>query len=323
MINRFFLLLLFILFFQSPSFAFTNDECYSCHGKKGMLLYVDQVLFDESVHGHLTCSSCHLTIIKYPHTRVGMVKCGICHFLGEKGAPKRKALEYKLSAHGEALEIGKRGVPECQTCHGSHYIFPSKDLRSNTYRKKIPALCSGCHIKEYEEYHNSVHGKEFLERGNERAAICYDCHMEHRIPKAEEEEWKLALIKECGDCHTVELDTYRRTFHGKVTQLGYTTVARCSDCHSSHNILPVEDMDSTLSDGKILKTCRKCHPRATSGFTKYYAHAEEHNRAKYPLLYYTYLFMTLLLLGVFAFFFTHTALWAYRSLMERIKKRSE
>ena len=38
-------------------------------------------------------------------------------------------------------------------------------------------------------------------------------------------------------------------------------------------------------------------------------------------LYYTYLFMTLLLIGVFTFFLTHTFLWAYRALKERIQKK--
>jgi len=39
------------------------------------------------------------------------------------------------------------------------------------------------------------------------------------------------------------------------------------------------------------------------------------------VLYYTFLFMTILLLGTFAFFFTHTFLWAYRSLKERMNKK--
>ena len=64
-----------------------------------------------------------------------------------------------------------------------------------------------------------------------------------------------------------------------------------------------------------------CHPHATEGFTKFYAHPEELDREKYPALFYTYIFMTTLLIGVFTFFFIHTFLWTYRSLKERIKKR--
>lgn len=315
---------LFVICLPSFSYALSKDECFSCHGEKVIPSFIDRVLYEESSHGKFTCNRCHLDVIRYPHEKVSKVNCGICHYLGTEGAPKERALEYKLSVHGKALITGNTVAPDCQTCHGSHYIFPSKDERSETNRQKIPLLCSKCHFNEYEIYQQSIHGKEFINKKNTGAATCFDCHMEHRIPAVEEEEWKLALINECGSCHNAELDTYRRTFHGKVTQLGYPTVATCSDCHGSHNILPVADRNSTLSKEKILDTCRRCHPRATTGFTKFYAHAEEHNRAKYPLLYYTYMFMTLLLIGVFTFFFTHTFLWAYRSLKERMRKgRSE
>jgi hypothetical protein len=117
------------------------------------------------------------------------------------------------------------------------------------------------------------------------------------------------------------MKTYRKTYHGKVTRLGYANMAKCSDCHGSHTVLRVADPDSTLSQKNILTTCRKCHPKATAGFTKFYAHAEETNRAKYPIMYYTYIFMTALLISVFAFFLTHTFLWAYRSLKERMQKK--
>ncbi|MEK6693186.1 MAG: hypothetical protein AABY44_07145 [Nitrospirota bacterium] len=320
---RILLSILFIISLTQLSYALSKDDCFSCHGQKGTPLFLDSALYEESSHGKFTCNRCHLDIIGYPHGKASKVNCGICHFLGTEGAPKEKAQEYKLSVHNRALRAGNTMAPDCQACHGSHYIFPSKDERSETKRQKIPSLCSKCHFNEYEVYKKGIHGKEFLDKKNTGAAACFDCHMEHKIPGVEEEGWKLSLIKECGNCHSAELDTYRRTFHGKVTKLGYITVAKCSDCHGSHNILPVSDRDSTLSGERILDTCMKCHPKATVGFTKYFAHAEEHNRAKYPLLYYTYLFMTLLLLGVFAFFFTHTALWAYRSLMERIRKRSE
>jgi hypothetical protein len=143
--------------------------------------------------------------------------------------------------------------------------------------------------------------------------------MEHRISNVNEPQWKLALIKECGSCHSDKMDTYKKTYHGKVAQLGYTTVAKCSDCHGSHNILPPSDRNSAISSENILTTCRQCHPQATAGFAKFYAHPEEKDRVKYPVLFYIYLFMTLLLIGTFSFFFTHTFLWAYRALKEKFQ----
>ena len=41
------------------------------------------------------------------------------------------------------------------------------------------------------------------------------------------------------------------------------------------------------------------------------------------MLFYTFWFMTLLLISTFAFFFIHTFLWAYRSLKERLQKKGD
>jgi len=303
------------------SHASAQDNCYSCHGQKGGRTYVSKDALEQSVHGRLTCDKCHLGIAAYPHGPVSRVNCGICHFLGREGAPKEQAAEYKLSVHGRASGKGNTLVPACQTCHGSHRIYRSADPRSTTSREKIPSLCGQCHASEFDKYEKSIHGSLFLKDHASSAPTCFDCHREHRIPSASEPKWKLSLIDKCGACHPEEMDTYHKTYHGKVTRLGYTTIALCWDCHGSHNILPQNDPASTLSSKNLVITCKKCHPGATESFTKFYAHADETNRAKYPVLYYTYLFMTLLLIGVFTFFLTHTFLWAYRALKERIQKK--
>ena len=316
-------LLLFLIFagLAFPISVFAKDDCYSCHGQKGMREFVDKKAFEESVHGMFSCTKCHIDISGYPHGKAAKVNCGICHFLGREGAPKENAQEYKLSVHGKALAAGNSAAPNCQTCHGSHTIYRSGDSRSATSRDKIPALCSKCHPAEFEEYGKSIHGQELLVKHNAGAPTCFDCHLEHLTPPTTEKRWMLSMIRQCGNCHGEQMATYRKTYHGKVTRLGYTTIAKCSDCHGSHTILPPADKASLLSEQNILGTCQKCHPRATIGFTKFYAHADESNRAKYPIMYYTFVFMTLLLIGTFAFFLTHTFLWAYRALKERMEKK--
>jgi hypothetical protein len=311
------------LLFLSPASAFSKESCYDCHGIKGMKDYVDRTLFEQSVHTFLACTKCHVDVSEIPHGKVSKVNCGICHFLGREGAPKEQALEYRLSVHGNASASGNTVAPTCQTCHGSHYIYPSADARSATNRLKIPALCSQCHPQQFDVYKTSIHGKQLLDNHNIFAPTCFDCHLEHLTPPTSNNLWQLSLIKQCGTCHSEEMKTYRKTYHGKVTKLGYSTVAKCSDCHGSHNIQAVDSPQSSLSEQNILSTCRKCHAGATVGFTKYYAHAEESNKGKYPVLYYTFLFMTMLLIGVFAFFLTHTFLWAYRSMKERMRKKGD
>jgi hypothetical protein len=296
-----------------------GEGCLSCHGVKGKAYFVNEGLYRLSVHGNLPCNACHLGMSRYPHERASRVKCIICHFTGNRGAPE--VTEFKQSVHGEALAGGNVNAPDCQRCHGSHAIFPSADERAATARWNIPTLCSACHVKEYKKYAQGIHGQEFVVRKNRRAAVCVDCHMEHRhfIPAVGETGWKLYLINECGSCHSEQLDTYRKTIHGQITELGYVTVAKCPDCHGSHDILPPSEPNSMVSRTNIIATCGKCHPGATTEFTRFYAHPEEWNRRKYPLLYYPYVFMTTLLVAVFTFFFIHTSLWAYRALKVRTK----
>ncbi|MGD1075866.1 MAG: hypothetical protein ABR903_07285 [Thermodesulfovibrionales bacterium] len=318
------LIFLVIFFFSSaPALAANVELCDSCHGQTGMSAFVDKTVLESSVHGKLECVSCHLEISDYPHKKGTRVNCTYCHFPGKLGAPTASAKAYELSVHGNAVKKGNTAAPSCQTCHGDHDVFKSTDERSKTTRQKIPSLCAKCHSREYDEYERSVHGQKFIEKKNLGAATCFDCHMEHLTPPIEQDRWKLALIRQCGTCHPREMKTYRKTYHGKVTRLGYAAAAKCSDCHGSHSILPKNDSGSTLSPQYLLYTCRACHPKATDRFTKFYAHADEKNRAKYPLLYYVYVFMTILLIGVFTFFILHSSLWAYRSLRERMKKKQE
>ncbi|MBI2369382.1 MAG: hypothetical protein HYV08_03945, partial [Deltaproteobacteria bacterium] len=131
------------------------------------------------------------------------------------------------------------------------------------------------------------------------------------------ESWKLEIVKECGTCHAESLRTYRDTFHGQVTALGFTRVARCSDCHGAHGIRPSRDPRSPVHLANRVATCRKCHASANVNFAKYDPHADPDNRARNPLLYYAARFMTWLLAGVFGFFGVHTALWGARTLVAK------
>jgi hypothetical protein len=166
---------------------------------------------------------------------------------------------------------------------------------------------------------NSVHGKAFTAK-NPLAPVCIDCHTAHEIKRIDLDAWKLEIVRECGTCHAQSLKTYRDSFHGQVTALGFTRVARCSDCHGSHDVLPKADPRSSVNANRIVGTCQRCHPSANANFAKYDPHADPADRARNPVLYFTARFMTALLFGVFVFFGLHTALWAGRPILARIKK---
>jgi len=66
-----------------------------------------------------------------------------------------------------------------------------------------------------------------------------------------------------------------------------------------------------------LGTCRKCHLDATAGFLTFEPHATSHDFARYPYVWLATKSMIALLIGVFLFFWTHTALWFYREYRDR------
>ena len=64
----------------------------------------------------------------------------------------------------------------------------------------------------------------------------------------------------------------------------------------------------------------QCHPNATSLFTEFNPHGECTSQ-EYPILYWTFVSMTGLLVGTFAIFWIHTLLWMFRGFVENREKR--
>jgi hypothetical protein len=173
-----------------------------------------------------------------------------------------------------------------------------------------------------ETWQKSHHGK--LRQFNVlQAPGCTDCHSAHAIQRHDLPQWKLAAIGACGVCHADRLDTYRDTFHGQVTQLGEAQIATCASCHGAHEVLPASDPLSKVSAQNRLATCQQCHAAANANFVQYDPHPNRHKRESGQLLFYTGRFMDLLLIGVFAFFGVHTALWFFRSLAAVRERRAK
>ena len=312
--------------------------CSTCHADASEA-------YSESVHGRAyakgdrdaaSCADCHgkhnILQAKNPDSQVYPLNlprtCGTCH--GDPELAKRHRIPvanaYQLfmdSIHGRALtKSGLLVAANCSSCHGYHRILPASDPQSTVHKSRIPETCGKCHAGVLKIFSTSVHGKA-ASAGNPVAPVCVDCHTSHEIRRVEMEAWQLEIVRECGTCHAESLRTYRDTFHGQVMALGFTRVARCSDCHGSHDILAVSDPLASVAPGRIVETCRKCHPSANVRFAKYDPHADPSDRGRNPLLFYSSRFMTLLLAGVFVFFGFHTALWAGGALLRRRERAPE
>lgn len=120
------------------------------------------------------------------------------------------------------------------------------------------------------------------------------------------------MMDQCGRCHEDEAHTFFDTIHGKVSQLGDVGAAKCYDCHGTHGVLPSDDPNSMLGRRNVVETCGQCHRGSNMRFTGYLTHATHHDAAQYPYLFWTFWFMTALLVGTMFFALLHTGAWLFR-----------
>ena len=322
-------------------------------GASGKSIAVDAAKYAASVHGgaKLACTACHADVSeqKIPHAEklkpvdcsnchdkpvaeykntvhgkarkdgsTAAATCANCHGKDAVGGAKMPggaiATQFHDSIHGKALAgAAQSAAPTCTNCHGAHSIRAKDDEKSSVNRAKVPDTCGSCHTKQRQQYLQGKHGK-LRQEGNLGTPGCSDCHSAHRIQKPNAPAFQAQISAECGTCHAKYMETYRETFHGQVTNLGYVAVATCASCHGAHDIRPASDPASTVSPQNRPATCMKCHKGATVSFAGWDPHASKHDAARNPVYFYMGLFMKWLLIGVFSFFGIHTVLWLYRSL---------
>jgi hypothetical protein len=312
-------------------------DCGSCHIELAQQ-------FARSRHGRLlldgdpnapSCKECHGT-----HGVAGRLAsssptfatnvpqlCGRCHREGEKAAaryqgPQHEIVEsYSESIHGKGLlKSGLTVTATCTSCHTAHGVLPRTDPASSVNRANVPQTCGSCHHGIQEQFEESIH-HTLLGKTDRELPVCNDCHSAHTIKRADAEGFKLDIMQKCGRCHGEIARTYFDTYHGKVSQLGYTKTAKCYDCHGAHDIQRVADPRSHLSRENVAQTCQKCHPGATRRFAGYLSHATHHDPKKYPWLYWTFWGMTSLLVGTFVLGGAHTLLWLPRAMQMRRELR--
>jgi uncharacterized protein with PIN domain len=312
-------------------------DCAACHAEAGED-------YEASIHGQLlarndpnapTCKECHGR-----HEVLGRLNpaspifatrvpalCARCHREGERAAvrytgPEEAIVEhYTESIHGKGLlKSGLVVTATCTNCHTSHRALPHEDPRSSVNRANVPQTCGNCHHGIQEVFEQSIH--HTLEgKTEDELPVCNDCHSAHTIQRADVDGFKLEIMQKCGRCHREIAATYFDTYHGKVSQLGYTKTAKCYDCHGAHDIRRVSDPRSHLSRENVVATCRKCHPGATRRFAGYLTHATHHDPDTYPWLYWTFWGMTSLLVVTFVVSGAHTLLWLPRALQMRRELR--
>jgi hypothetical protein len=284
-------------------------SCGDCHGTHDIAKTSDPASRMSHANVEKTCAACHgnAELVEKAHLPGGNI-----------------GSMYHDSIHGQAMAkktSAQVAVPTCTNCHGAHDMRPKSDPASRVARANIPATCGSCHMNVKATWEKSQHGK--LRQSNVlQAPGCTDCHSTHEIKQHLDPKFQLAVIDQCGTCHADFASTYRDTFHGQVTKLGFSQIATCASCHGAHEVLPASDPMSKVSARNRVATCQQCHPKATANFASFDPHANKHSAERGMTLFFASKFMDLLLLGVFAFFGAHTLLWFFRSL-KAVRERRE
>jgi cytochrome b subunit of formate dehydrogenase len=331
-----------------------KPKALDAEGKARELHSVAPDAFAKGVHGKMQCVACHTDIKdlaqsgnahqKNTAQPLQKVDCAACHqALWDKAQKDGTAVArprlgvvaenialYKASFHARSnADDATKPNASCDNCHDTHsFNVPSASLPKDSpervaWRLGIAQKCGSCHDDQLEAYTGSIHGQEVLEKHNPKAAVCTDCHSAHAVANTSGDPFKQTISAQCGSCHEANYASYKATYHGQISTLGYTYTAKCYNCHGSHDILKVEDPNSKVHADNRMKTCKSCHSgkkeiaEAPAGFISFQPHGNHHDFKKYPEIWIAFQIMVQLLVGTFGFFWLHTLLWFFREYKER------
>ncbi len=319
--------------------------CSECHEEESKLVA-------KSAHGRApaaggaepraaSCVDCHGThdvaMPSDPESRLYPLNvpatCGQCHaadpFRGGNGSGGAKGAAHAAppvgkftdDTHAKALlRDGLVVAPTCVTCHGGHTVAKTDDPSSAVNPARVSETCGSCHQGILKQYRRSVHGT--TPRDPKRTAngmepaTCTDCHRPHGIQPVTV-AFNVRISDTCARCHEDRAKTYRGTYHGRVTHLGFAGVASCDRCHTAHSILPASDPASSIHPDHRTQTCAQCHDGATKAFAAYAVHANPSDEKAWPVLYWATRIMTSLILVTWCLAGLHILLWFQRAIRER------
>ena len=230
-------------------------QCTTCHGAHGIHAVSDPASPVHPLNVVATCTSCHNNakyIRQYnPALAVDQLE------------------KYRTSVHGVRNAAGDGRVAECASCHGSHGILTSKDVRSRVYPTNLPGTCASCHsdpahmrgygipTDQFAKYARSVHGTALLGKKDLGAPACNGCHGNHGATPPGVE----SISKVCGTCHALNADLFSSSPH-KVA-FDAANMPECETCHGNHEILPAT---SGLLGVGPEALCVRCHSPGDPGY---------------------------------------------------------
>ncbi len=306
---------------RNPLGPVKPQVCQDCHEDEFKAIA-------SSIHGRRAngdraikdCTSCHGSLHmvfkggdpESPLSPVNQIKtCGGCH--------EDMMANYEGSKHARALlKAGLVGSsPSCSSCHGNHDIHAKTHPAATTHHTKIPATCGSCHSGVLKDFNESSHGTA-ITAGRE-GPVCSTCHESHAIKDPGAAATRHLVSDGCGNCHEAYSTSFRGSFHGKATSLENKEAADCADCHTPHRNLATTDPRSSVHADNLAATCGACHENVNASFLTFDPHANPSDPTRNPFVYWIWLGMTSLLVGVFGFFGLHGLLWMQRALVGKLR----
>jgi hypothetical protein len=305
----------FLLFiFLWPAVANSADigNCLLCHKYPGLsridengkfrLMYVNEDVFNNSVHAKVKCQGCHPDIQKIPHEPAKKVDCLTqCHIIepsSEKKFSHKDVAEF-LAASVHA-KVDKKGqpkkypddIPTCKDCHENPLYRPLSFFKRVRPGISDVALgrCRVCHKSDefiFRFYNHVTTRLHKIRNPRNIAEVCARCHDDPEVVARH-------------NLSTQAVFSYGETFHGKAARFLDERIPDCLDCHvkrgeSVHQMLDHENPNSITHVNNRGRICASldCHPQATPRMADYKVHAE-FNREESPLQYWFQVFFIVL-----------------------------
>lgn len=279
-----FIILIHIVYAQSPHGTSLNYDCSTCHEATNWNLIPNNILFKHNEtgfelvgqHKSVDCTSCHESLIFNEvkkdcfscHTDIHQTtlgnECSDCHTTFSWGINNINEIHQKT----RFPLIGRHQTADCIQCHTqfNEKIFEPLNIE-----------CSACHLETFNQTKNPNHISAGI------STECQTCHnLNSWIPAKFNHETTgfpligKHLILECSSCHKSELSGLQRecqfchleNYNSAPNHLIQNYPLNCEMCHNSvswnqtnfnHNatIFP-------LTGAHITTDCSSCH---TSGFT--------------------------------------------------------
>ena len=266
-------------------------NCLLCHKHPGLsridedgkfrLLFINESIFQNSVHAKVKCEGCHTDIQKIPHDPAKKVDCLTeCHIVEPTSEQKfsHKDVEKYLnnSVHGKYDKVGElkkfdEDIPKCKDCHDNPLFRPL-----SFYKRVRPGIsedamgrCRICHKSDdfiFRFYNHVTTRLHKIRNPINIAEMCARCHNDPKITSRH-------------DLQDNIVSSYKDTYHGKAASFLDEKIPDCLDCHvrrgeSVHQMLSHENEQSSTHEMNKFNICSRveCHSNALPKLASYKVH---------------------------------------------------